>query len=89
MLDRHTTKKQLRREMQVVGAQCVSEFRHGRASAGETAGVLSRGRLLRKQLRNEIVQSWKEVEERFAELLMLVLAAWTQHWEMYQRGERV
>ena len=75
--------------MQVVEAQCISEFRQGRASAGETAGVLSRGWLLEKQLRNEMVQSWKEVEERFAELSTLVLAAWTQHWEMYQRGERV
>jgi len=63
--------------MQVVEAQCISEFRHGRASAGETAGVLSRGWLLEKQLRNEMVQSWKEVEERFAELSTLVLAAWT------------
>ena len=75
--------------MQVVEAQCISEFRHGRVSAGETAGVLSRGQLLGKQLLNEMVQSWKEVEEHFAELLTLVLAAWTQHWEMYQRGERV
>jgi len=75
--------------MQVVEAQCISEFRHGRASVGETAGVLSCGWLLGKQLRNEMVQSWKEVEERFAELSTLVLAAWAQHWEMYQRGERV
>jgi hypothetical protein len=75
--------------MQVVEAQCISEFRHGRASAGETAGVLSCGWLLEKQLRNEMVQSWKEVEERFAKLSTFVLAAWTQHWEMYQLGERV
>ena len=74
--------------MRIVKAQCISESRHGRASAGETAGALLRGWLLEKQLRNEVVQSWKEVEERFAELSTLVLAAWTQHWEMYQRGKQ-
>jgi hypothetical protein len=76
-------KEPIQKRNAVVEAQRISESRHGRGSAGETAGVLSRGRLLEKQLRNEMVQSWKEVEERFAEPSTLVLAAWAQHWGMY------
>lgn len=41
----------------MVEAQCVRDFQHRRMGAVETARTLSRGWLLKKQLRNEMARS--------------------------------